>query len=127
MITLLITDNEEKIKELLGQMLKQYGNANIDILKQENIIKILKKDDLKEIVSLEDKIIELEESLYNEKKGMLYRAMLEAVEKPLIKHTLRLTEGNQLRAARILGINRNTMRSKIKKLGIDVERWRGLI
>lgn len=127
MITLLITDNEEKIKELLGQMLKQYGNANIDILKQENIIKILKKDDLKEIVSLEDKIIELEESLYNEKKGMLYRAMLEAVEKPMIKHALRLTEGNQLRAAKILGINRNTMRSKIKKLGIAVERWRVLI
>lgn len=56
--------------------------------------------------------------------GMLYKSIIQAIEKPLIEHTLERTEGNQLKAARILGINRNTMRSKIKKLGIDPKRWK---
>jgi two-component system nitrogen regulation response regulator GlnG len=50
--------------------------------------------------------------------------VLEAIEKPLIEQTLERTEGNQLKAARILGINRNTMRAKIKKLGIDAEKFK---
>lgn len=60
----------------------------------------------------------------NESKGVLYKTIMEAVERPLIEHTLEQTSGNQLRAARILGINRNTMRSKIKKLGIDAKKWK---
>lgn len=73
---------------------------------------------------LENKAMELDESLYREKRGVLYRYIVEAVEKPLIEYTLRHTYGNQLRAAKILGINRNTMRSKIKKLGIDPNQWK---
>jgi two-component system nitrogen regulation response regulator GlnG len=63
--------------------------------------------------------ISLEDFLIAEKKGVLYKSVLEAIEKPLIEHILECTEGNQLKAARILGINRNTIRSKIKKLGIN--------
>ena len=69
--------------------------------------------------SLKSKIIELENLLYNEKKGVIYRAIIESIEKPLIECALERTEGNQLKAARNLGINRNTMRAKIKKFGID--------
>lgn len=60
----------------------------------------------------------------NKNKGILYKSIIEAVERPLIEHTLEQTYGNQLKAARILGINRNTMRSKIKKLGIDAKKWK---
>lgn len=67
---------------------------------------------------------ELCESLYNEKRGTLYRAMMERIEKPLFELVLERTQGNQLKAAGILGINRNTMRTKIRKLGIDVSRWK---
>ena len=56
--------------------------------------------------------------------GVLYRTIMDEVEKPLIEHTLERTEGNQLKAARVLGINRNTIRTKIKRLGIDVSRWK---
>lgn len=76
------------------------------------------------IDSLRDKVIELEDFLYKEKRGLLYKSILEAVEKPLIEHTLEQTEGNQLKAAKILGINRNTIRAKIKRMGIDVTRWK---
>lgn len=124
MVTILIGNNQEKVKEILLEMLSKEGNINIDIIKQENIIKIMKRAELKEMVSLRDKIIELEELLYNEKKGMLYKSILEVIEKPLIEHILERTEGNQLKAARILGINRNTIRAKIKKLEINVNKWK---
>lgn len=63
-------------------------------------------------------------SISRGREGMLYKSIIQAIEKPLIEHTLERTEGNQLKAARILGLNRNTIRSKIKKLGIDPKRWK---
>jgi two-component system nitrogen regulation response regulator GlnG len=124
MITILIGNDVEKVKEIVLEMLGKEGNTNIAIIKQENTVKIMKKDDLREMVSLKDKVVELEESLYNEKRGMLYKVILEVIEKPLIEYILERTEGNQLKAARILGINRNTMRAKIKKLEINVNKWK---
>lgn len=76
------------------------------------------------MITLKDQIVELGESLYRDKQGRLYRVMLELMEKPLLEHILERTFGNQLKAAKILGINRNTMRAKIKKLGIDPNRWK---
>jgi len=124
MITVLIAQDQEKIKEILAKMLSKIGNANIGIIKQGDTIKIAEKDGLKNLVSLKDKVIELEDFLYNEKKGELYKSILEVIEKPLIEHILERTEGNQLKAARILGLNRNTIRSKIKRLGINVDKWK---
>ncbi|MDD5495573.1 MAG: helix-turn-helix domain-containing protein [Candidatus Omnitrophica bacterium] len=54
----------------------------------------------------------------------IYRTIIAQVEKPLIEMALERTSGNQIRAAELLGINRNTIRTKIKKLGIDVKRWK---
>jgi DNA-binding protein Fis len=121
MITVLIAGKNEKAKEIISSMLEKIGNTNIDIIKEEGIIRIVEKDSVKDMVSLEEKIIELEDSLYSQKHGELYKAIMERLEKPLIEHILERTEGNQLKAARILGINRNTMRAKIKKLGINTE------
>ncbi|HZB91784.1 MAG TPA: helix-turn-helix domain-containing protein, partial [Stellaceae bacterium] len=44
------------------------------------------------------------------------------VEKPLILLTLGATRGNQLKAAQLLGLNRNTLRKKIRELDIDIAR-----
>jgi len=52
----------------------------------------------------------------------LYEMVLYQVERPLINIILRQTRGNQVRTAEILGINRNTLRKKIKTLDIDVKR-----
>ena len=49
----------------------------------------------------------------------LYQRVIERVEKPLIELTLERTGGNQLRAAAILGINRNTLHKKISYLRIE--------
>lgn len=52
----------------------------------------------------------------------LYEMVLHQVERPLINIILNQTRGNQVRTAEILGINRNTLRKKIKTLEIDVKR-----
>jgi len=52
----------------------------------------------------------------------LYDRILCEVEKPLIELSLEATRGNQIRAARLLGVNRNTLRKKIQKLKIPVKR-----
>jgi len=54
----------------------------------------------------------------------LYHRVLRDLEAPLIAATLAATRGNQIRAAEILGLNRNTLRKKIKDL--DLKPMRGL-
>jgi two-component system nitrogen regulation response regulator GlnG len=51
--------------------------------------------------------------------GVLYDTVIQQVERPLIARVLQETAGNQLQAARILGINRNTLRKKIHELGVQ--------
>lgn len=50
----------------------------------------------------------------------LYNRILEQMEGPLVAHMLSAVGGNQVRAAEILGINRNTLRKKIRLLGVPV-------
>jgi two-component system nitrogen regulation response regulator GlnG len=58
------------------------------------------------------------------KKSGFYRSAVEETEKFLIEKTLEKTFGNQLKAAKLLDINRNTLRNKIKKFDIEVSRWK---
>ena len=52
----------------------------------------------------------------------LYQRVLEEVEYPLILAALTATRGNQIKAADLLGLNRNTLRKKIRELGVTVYR-----
>lgn len=52
----------------------------------------------------------------------LYDRILREVEKPLIEQTLTITGGNQIKAAEVLGLNRNTLRKKIRELDIEVRK-----
>lgn len=91
MFTILIAQDEKKIKDMIAHLLREEGYSMSDD---------------------------------SQKRGMLYKAVLEKIEKQLIEQILERTEGNQIKAAKFLGINRNTIRAKIKKLGIDVNRWK---
>jgi two-component system nitrogen regulation response regulator GlnG len=53
--------------------------------------------------------------------GTVYDTALAAFERPLFAAILRETGGNQLRAAQLLGINRNTLRKRLSDLAIDPE------
>jgi two-component system nitrogen regulation response regulator GlnG len=54
--------------------------------------------------------------------GDIYNVVLQQVERPLICFVLEKTRSNQVKAADILGINRNTLRKKILELGIEVKK-----
>lgn len=54
----------------------------------------------------------------------LHPMLISAVERPLISSALRETQGNQIQAAELLGLNRNTLRKKITDLHIPLKRSR---
>jgi two-component system nitrogen regulation response regulator GlnG len=54
----------------------------------------------------------------------LYDRVIQEIERPLLAVALAECRGNQLRAAALLGLNRNTLRKKIRELGLDAGRRR---
>ena len=79
------------------------------------------------------KSVELHLSLYFQSLGDslpapgLYQTVLKEVEVPLINTTLSICNGNQIKAANLLGINRNTLRKKIKDYDLVVTRGKKLM
>ncbi len=72
--------------------------------------------------SIED-VVELKISRFFDQIGTFYPEnvfdlIMSKVEKPLLVQILRRVGGNQVQAAKILGINRNTLRKKIKQYGL---------
>jgi Fis family transcriptional regulator, factor for inversion stimulation protein len=57
--------------------------------------------------------------LAGQNPGNLYDLILTTVEKPLLLYIMNYAEGNQSKAAEILGLNRNTLRKKLKQYKID--------
>lgn len=70
---------------------------------------------------MEEKLSGFMQSIKRFDSFNLYNMVIPEVEKSLIMMVLKETRGNQFKAAKLLGINRNTLRSKIKKLGIPVK------
>jgi len=54
----------------------------------------------------------------------LYGRVIQEIERPLLAITLDECRGNQLRAAALLGLNRNTLRKKIRELGLQAAKKR---
>jgi DNA-binding protein Fis len=75
--------------------------------------------------ALADAVPTLVERLSRVRAGEIYRQALEVLERPLLIHVLAMTGGNQLRAARLLGINRNTLRKRCRELQLAPAREPG--
>jgi two-component system nitrogen regulation response regulator GlnG len=73
---------------------------------------------------LESKMGDFVKGMRNGSARNLHPMLISAVERPLIASALRETRGNQIQAAELLGLNRNTLRKKIIELHIPVKRTR---
>lgn len=49
----------------------------------------------------------------------LYQFVLQEVERPLLEAVMAITRGNQTRAAEVLGLNRSTLRKKLRHYGLE--------
>lgn len=61
------------------------------------------------------------EDMGNTEPQHVYRKLLAEIEPPLIEEVLRYAGGNQSRTARILGMTRNTLRSKLRRYSIKAK------
>lgn len=79
-------------------------------------------------LSLEDYLdLKMDEFIRGIRHGAaknLHPMLISALERPLISLALRETDGNQIQAAELLGLNRNTLRKKITDLEIPIKRTR---
>ena len=74
------------------------------------------------VTSLKSEIENLIQSKVQAGDTDVYDVIIQHVERQLITQVLEFTQGNQVEAANILGITRTTLRTKIKKLGIQINR-----
>ncbi|MBU2043779.1 MAG: hypothetical protein KJ619_00915 [Candidatus Omnitrophica bacterium] len=123
MITVLVVEDERKIYQLFKEVLSQQGYILIDQPQGRGAVKIVKRVSGDKKLSGEQ-MFDFENILFKVQEGQVYKAIVEEVEKPLIESILKRVEGNQFKAAKILGINRNTLRTKMKHLGIRPGSWR---
>lgn len=73
---------------------------------------------------LDQKMGDFVKGMHNGAAKNLHPMLISAVERPLISSALRETHGNQIQAAELLGLNRNTLRKKITDLHIPLKRSR---
>tara|TARA_B100001142_G_C14304963_1_gene644417 strand:+ start:106 stop:345 length:240 start_codon:yes stop_codon:yes gene_type:complete len=73
--------------------------------------------------NLPDNIDTLLDHYFNDLDGdqpsAIYEMVINTVEKPLLLYIMNKTEGNQSKAAKMLGLNRNTLRKKLKQYNLD--------
>jgi len=87
---------------------RESASAPYDELSLEDVVRLKLKEYFRQIGDVEP--------------TDLYTLIVERVERPLIELTLERTGGNQLKAAAILGINRNTLHKKLSELKITPKR-----
>ena len=118
------------IRELENFLLRVCALYSEDTLTEEIIdselrkIKIESKPDSKNL-SLPDIIdryfINNISKLLKENNNNIHSRVISEVEKSIIRNTLLVTKGNQVKAAEMLGLNRNTLRKKIGDLNINIQ------
>lgn len=113
------------VRELENTIKRCLVLAKGDVITKKDILEIQGQNvSNKTQINLQDKLsqdLELVLSSYlqalpTQDWQNLYEKSLNSFEKPLLNEVLKKTKGNQLKAAEILGINRNTLRTKLKNL-----------
>jgi two-component system, NtrC family, nitrogen regulation response regulator GlnG len=119
--------NVRELENLVRRMLVLHADNSIDAAAVEREFPASQTEVNEDAESLSESVDAHIRRYFDALKGGmpapgLYGRILREVEHPLILATLEVTRGNQVRAADILGLNRNTLRKKIKDLNIKAGR-----
>ncbi|MEO2054802.1 MAG: helix-turn-helix domain-containing protein [Nitrospira sp.] len=118
------SDTVERTFPLIGEMSERLHSRDTDGLHSAALVKKKEEEYKKPDPTLEElvekKLSQFVAKIKQCKVKKLYGLLLREFEKPLIKLVLKETKGNQVRAAQLLGMNRNTLRKKVKELKIAV-------
>ncbi len=110
-----ISQSEKNPHELKQHTTAEVSQRGVRIVDHQ-LIEKLDKYSMEEVVEL--KISRFFDQLGNFQPENMHELIVSKVERPLLTQVLRRVGGNQVQAARILGINRNTLRKKMKLLGL---------
>ena len=102
--------------------LQNINNLQASPIDDQELKSFLDKYSIEDIVGL--KLSRFLEQLGSFEPENFHQMIMSRVEKPMLKQILQRVGGNQVHASRILGINRNTLRKKIKFHNIN---WSRLI
>jgi len=116
------------VRELLNAVKRAYLISRSTVLERQDFLFLthgVAREEMMKELSLEEivdwKLNEFMRLLQDGEMTDVYDFVVSQVEKPLIKKILLMTGGNQIRAAKILGLNRNTLRKKIATFGLEVK------
>ena len=106
------TSSTKKASKLNGTAPKLNGKSNDHSIGLPNGKRVLSEH-------VQDSISDYFQALNGSQPADLYRMVLEQVEAPLLRAVLDHCEMNQSRASEVLGINRGTLRKKLKQYDIS--------
>lgn len=119
------------VRELQNTVRRAFIISPNNVLDKHDFLFLMKempKEEMIHELSLEEiidwKLKEFMKIIQSGEMENVYDFVISQVEKPLIKKVLEMTRGNQIKAAKVLGINRNTLRKKIKELKINSKEFR---
>jgi two-component system nitrogen regulation response regulator GlnG len=106
------------VRELENAVKRALVLGSGSVLSPEDLAFIREPEATKSATTLDELVRREADAELDRESDEIYRSIIERVERPMIEAALARTEGNQIRAAALLGINRNTLRKKIVDLDI---------
>jgi two-component system nitrogen regulation response regulator GlnG len=119
--------NVRELENLINRIMALYTNEVItleivkaELIKMKAISNTISNKNFNISESVENFLNTFSIDVIEKLPNGIYNEILETFERPLISYILTITNGNQIKSAKLLGINRNTLRKKIKDLSITV-------